>query len=156
MSVVGDRSYQLREIGSEKDAVGQGQRRALARWYLGAGIVATISADPGARTRARPGRRPGQRLARPGLAGAFELLMPSSAHSLRARSSRRIQPRHEAAAEYSPGTTGTPAAPPLALGAPSLEHTVRAWHQAGRSQRAIARELSIDCRKVKYIIDQTA
>ena len=35
-----------------------------------------------------------------------------------------------------------------------LEQTVRAWHQAGRSQRAIARELSIDRRKVKQILDR--
>jgi DNA-binding transcriptional regulator LsrR (DeoR family) len=35
-----------------------------------------------------------------------------------------------------------------------LDQTVRAWHVAGRSQRAIARELDIDRRKVKRIIDQ--
>jgi hypothetical protein len=46
---------------------------------------------------------------------------------------------------------------PLALAtAPSLEHTVRAWYAAGRSQRAIARELNIDRRKVKRIVDQAA
>jgi DNA-binding transcriptional regulator LsrR (DeoR family) len=33
---------------------------------------------------------------------------------------------------------------------------VSAWHEAGRSQRAIARELNIDRRKVKRIIDQAA
>jgi len=38
--------------------------------------------------------------------------------------------------------------------APRLEHTVRAWHNAGHSQDAIAREFSIDRRKVKSIIDQ--
>jgi hypothetical protein len=38
---------------------------------------------------------------------------------------------------------------------PTVEQTVQAWHDAGRSQRAIARELSIDRRKVKQIIDQT-
>jgi len=31
---------------------------------------------------------------------------------------------------------------------------VRAWHNAGHSQDAIAREFSIDRRKVKSIIDQ--
>jgi DNA-binding transcriptional regulator LsrR (DeoR family) len=40
--------------------------------------------------------------------------------------------------------------------APSLEQTVRAWHDAGTSQRAIARQLSIDRRKAKRIIDQVA
>jgi len=39
---------------------------------------------------------------------------------------------------------------------PSLEQTVRAWHEAGHSQRAIARELSIDRRKVKQIIERAA
>ena len=39
---------------------------------------------------------------------------------------------------------------------PSLEQTVRAWHKAGHSQRAIARELNIDRRKVKQIIDRAA
>jgi len=33
---------------------------------------------------------------------------------------------------------------------------VRARHVAGQSQRAIARELNIDRRKVKRIIDQAA
>ncbi len=40
--------------------------------------------------------------------------------------------------------------------APTLEQTVRARHDAGRSQRAIARELNIDRRKVKRILDQAA
>ena len=39
---------------------------------------------------------------------------------------------------------------------PSLEQTVRAWHEAGHSQRAIARELNIDRRKVEQIIDRAA
>ena len=39
---------------------------------------------------------------------------------------------------------------------PSLEQTVRAWHKAGHSQRAIARELNIDRRKVKQIIERAA
>jgi len=47
-------------------------------------------------------------------------------------------------------------APPELTVAPTLERTVRARYEAGQSQRAIARELSIDRRKVKRIIDQTA
>ena len=54
-------------------------------------------------------------------------------------------------------------APPLAQDAPlelpvvpTLEPTVRARHKAGLSQRAIARELNIDRRKVKRILDQAA
>jgi DNA-binding transcriptional regulator LsrR (DeoR family) len=33
---------------------------------------------------------------------------------------------------------------------------VHAWHRVGRIQRAIARELNIDRRKVRRIIDQAA
>jgi Protein of unknown function (DUF2637) len=53
------------------------------------------------------------------------------------------------------------AAPPLAQDAPlelpvapALEQTVRERHQAGHSQRAIARELNLDRRRVKRILDQ--
>jgi hypothetical protein len=38
--------------------------------------------------------------------------------------------------------------------APTLEQAIRDLHQAGHSQRAIARELSIDRRKVKNIIER--
>jgi hypothetical protein len=38
--------------------------------------------------------------------------------------------------------------------AASLEQAVPARHSAGHSQRAIARELSVDRRKVKQIIDR--
>ena len=41
----------------------------------------------------------------------------------------------------------------ILAGAPDVVQTVRAWHDAGHSQRAIARELGIDRRKVKRIID---
>ncbi|HYZ52343.1 MAG TPA: hypothetical protein VE733_02375 [Streptosporangiaceae bacterium] len=47
-------------------------------------------------------------------------------------------------------------APPALTAAPPLEQTVRAWYEAGHSQRAIARELSIDRRKVKRILDEAA
>jgi DNA-binding transcriptional regulator LsrR (DeoR family) len=40
--------------------------------------------------------------------------------------------------------------------APTLAQTVLARYQAGLSQRAIARDLDIDRRKVKRIIDQAA
>lgn len=45
-------------------------------------------------------------------------------------------------------------APPELPAAPSMEQTVRAWHNAGHSQRVIARELNLDRRKVRRIIDQ--
>jgi DNA-binding NarL/FixJ family response regulator len=47
-------------------------------------------------------------------------------------------------------------APPALMKAPDLEQAVRAWHHAGHSQRAISRELNIDRRKVKTIIDRVA
>lgn len=46
--------------------------------------------------------------------------------------------------------------PQVAQRALSLEQAVRARHGAGHSQRAIARELSIDRRKVKQIIERAA
>jgi DNA-binding transcriptional regulator LsrR (DeoR family) len=45
-------------------------------------------------------------------------------------------------------------APPALTEAPSIEQTVRAWRNAGHSQRAIARELNLDRRKVKRILDR--
>lgn len=48
------------------------------------------------------------------------------------------------------------ATPPTITAAPDLEQTILAWHQAGHSQRAIARQLGIDRRKVKRILDQAA
>ena len=44
--------------------------------------------------------------------------------------------------------------PPAVAEAPTLAQTVLTWHEAGRSQRAIARELNIDRRKVKRILDR--
>ena len=44
-------------------------------------------------------------------------------------------------------------APPALAAAPDVVQTVRAWHDAGHSQRAIASELGIDRRKVKRILD---
>jgi DNA-binding transcriptional regulator LsrR (DeoR family) len=36
----------------------------------------------------------------------------------------------------------------------SAEQRVQTWHAEGRSQRAIARDLAMDRRKVKQIIDR--
>lgn len=124
---------------------------ALARWCLGAGIVATVGANLahglghgpiGALVSAWPALA---------LVGSFELL------------ATLIRTAHHAAAESSPNAVRDQAVhdveqggPPALAEAPSLEQTVRAWHEAGTSQRAIARELNIDRRKVKRIIDKTA
>ena len=55
------------------------------------------------------------------------------------------------------------AAPPLAQEAPlelpvapTMEQTVRTRYEQGHSQRAIVRELNLDRRKVKRILDQVA
>jgi hypothetical protein len=122
----------------------------LARWCLGTGIVATTGANLahglshgpiGALISAWPAVA---------LAGSFELLM-----TLIRTGRAATRPSPEGAAPQAAPITEHDA--PLALtGAPSLDQTVRAWHTAGRSQRAIARDLDIDRRKVKRIIDETA
>ena len=121
----------------------------LAAWSLGTGIVATVGANlahgvghgpVGALVSAWP--------ALP-LVGSFELLM------MLIRAERNVQSDHAGPElRYQ-------AAPPLAQDAPlelpvapALEQTVRERHQAGHSQRAIARELNLDRRRVKRILDQ--
>lgn len=123
----------------------------LARWCLGAGIVATI----GANLAHRLGHGPIGALVSAwpalALAGSFELLMTliRTAHQATAGNSSLEHLNHLAP------ITGHHAAPTPSE-PPSLEQTVRAWHVAGHSQRAIARELNIDRRKVKRIIGQAA
>ena len=114
----------------------------LAAWSLGAGIVATVGANLahgfghgpiGARVSAWPALA---------LVGSFELLM------MLIRTRRGTQPSlAEDAQRY-------PDAPPLVQEVPSeltftstLEQIIRARHEAGQSQRAIARELNIDRRR---------
>jgi len=118
----------------------------LARWCLGAGIVATVSANLahglghgpiGALVSAWPALA---------LAGSFELLMTLI------RTANALAPEPSVALVHQPGSAAivdVPAGPPQA---PDLEQTIRDWHGAGHSQRAIARELSIDRRKVKRAI----
>ena len=121
---------------------------SLARWCRGAGIAATIGANLahglghgpiGALVSAWPALA---------LARSFELLMtlirtePDTAQTTN-------PPGHERQAR----PMAQHNAPPVPTDAPVVEQTVRAWHQAGRSQRGIARELGIDRRKIKHIID---
>ena len=119
----------------------------LAR-CLGAGIAATIGANLahglghgpiGALLSAWPALA---------LAGSFELLMTLI----------RTGPHAETTAfPTCHMDRATPAAvhdaPPVPTGTPATDQTVRDWHSAGRSQRAIARDLGIDRRKIKRIID---
>jgi len=75
------------------------------------------------------------------LAGSFELLRT------------RATPARTAQMSDTVPIAGSDA-PPALTKAPSVEQTVRAWHNVGHSQRAIARELNIDRRKVRRILDQ--
>ena len=123
----------------------------LAVWSLATGIMATIGANLahglghgpiGAMVSAWPALA---------LVGSFELLMllirshhkPSAGESTYGISYHElIAVKQDEPTEVSPTLT--------------LEQTVQAWHGEGCSQRAIARELNIDRRKVKQIIDLTA
>jgi hypothetical protein len=109
----------------------------LARWCLGAGILATI----GALVSAWPALA---------LAGSFELLMTL----IRTERPPGTAPQVAVDMGRSLPIAGDDA-PPALTAAPILEQTVRARHAAGQSQRAIARELNLDP-KVKRIIDQAA
>jgi hypothetical protein len=120
----------------------------LARWCLGAGIAATIGANLahglghgpiGALVSAWPALA---------LAGSFELLMTlirTEPHTTQTATLAGHQRKTAPMIQHH--------ASPVPTGAPAVEEAVRAWHDAGRSQRAIARELGIDRRKIKRIID---
>jgi hypothetical protein len=132
----------------------------LAAWSLGAGIVATA----GANLAHGVGHGPVGALvsAWPALAlvGSFELLMMliRTGRGTRmgdAEPEPRYQPAPPVAHEAPLGAPPVVHEAPLELSAaPTLEQTIRARHEAGHSQRAIARELDIDRRKVKRILDQ--
>jgi hypothetical protein len=81
------------------------------------------------------------------LVGSYELLM------------MLIRADHDISERQDLSTTDTSTAPaaehgvaPAPFRGPALEQTVLDWHTAGRSQRVIARDLSIDRRKVTQII----
>jgi hypothetical protein len=67
-----------------------------------------------------------------------------------------IRTDHRADAAPSSAVAVNQLAPIRYHDAPPLEQTIRAWHSAGHSQRAIARALNIDRRKVKRAIDIAA
>ena len=123
----------------------------LAVWSLGAGIVATV----GANLAHGVGHGPVGALVSswPALAlvGSFELLM------MLIRTGRGTRTGNgETEPRYQPAPPLAQEAPPELADAPTLEQTVHAHYEAGHSQRAIARELNIDRRKVKRILDQAA
>jgi hypothetical protein len=112
----------------------------LALWSLGGGIVAAVGANlahglghgpVGALVSAWPALA---------LVGSFELLMllvRTASRTASATSAERLLP------------TSVP-------GEPTIDEVVQAMHQQGTSQRAIARELNIDRRKVKRVISEAA
>ena len=85
------------------------------------------------------------------LVGSFELLMMLIRTG---RGKRAGEAGHEL--QYPPAPPLVHEAPPELAAAPTLEQAIRARQEAGHSQRAIARELNIDRRKVKRILDQAA
>jgi hypothetical protein len=112
----------------------------LALWSLGAGILATVGANLahglghgpiGALVSAWPALA---------LVGSFELLM------LLVRTAK----------PEVPATSVDRLLPASPLGEPTTSKAVRTMYQQGASQRAIARKLNIDRRKVKRAIDEAA
>jgi hypothetical protein len=123
----------------------------LAAWSLGIGICATV----GANLAHGVGHGPVGALvsAWPALAliGSFELLM------MLIRTGRGAQASCVEGEGQPQAALSLAHDAPLELSAaPTLEQTIRTRHRAGCSQRAIARKLDIDRRKVKRIIDQAA
>jgi hypothetical protein len=123
----------------------------LARWCLGAGIVATVGANLahglghgpiGALVSAWPALA---------LAGSFELLMTL----IRTGKSVAVESASDVP-EHRSGSGAIADGPAPLLPVPDLEQTIRDWHGAGHSQRAIAREFNIDRRKVKRAITAEA
>ena len=122
---------------------------ALAQWCLSAGIVATTGANLahgighgpiGAMVSAWPAVA---------LAGSFEMLMTLIRNDKRPSNGQdvagpTVRPPASRIGDHAPSGVAE---------APSLEHMIRAWYDAGHSQRAIARELNLDRRKVKRIIE---
>jgi Protein of unknown function (DUF2637) len=123
----------------------------LAAWSLGIAITATIGANLahglghgpiGALVSAWPALA---------LVGSYELLM------MLIRTEQGTSERRDfEAAENHAAPVAERDAPPAQAHAPTVEQTVQARHNASHSQRAIARELSIDRRKVKQIVERAA
>jgi hypothetical protein len=120
----------------------------LAKWSLAVGIVATIGANLahglshgpiGALVSAWPALA---------LVGSFELLM------LLVRTHQRAGYEPDAVTASQPARPADHPEPSEAPAVISLEQMVRTWHAEGRSQRAIARDLAMDRRKVKQMIDR--
>ena len=123
----------------------------LASWSLAVGIVATVGANLAHGVVHGPIRAPVSAWPAVALVGSFELLMMLIRAGYRDGAELSADPaRHHLAPASNHDV------PLVTSPMPSREQTIRAWHKAGHSQRAIARELNIDRRKVKQIIDRAA
>jgi hypothetical protein len=123
----------------------------LAALSLGAGIVATVGANLAHGLSHGPIGAQVSAWSALALVGSFELLMLPIRTQRQGNADRPAdaEPNHLVPAL---GHDEPPVVPPT----PSLEQTVRAWHSAGHSQRAIARDLNIGRRKVKQITELDA
>jgi hypothetical protein len=122
----------------------------LAAWSLGAGICATVGANLAHGVGHGPVGALVSAWSALALVGSFELLM------MLIRTGRSARSNHAGPELRYQATPPLVQDAPLELSAaPTLEQTVRARYESGHSQRAIARELDIDRRKIKRILQQT-
>ena len=120
----------------------------LARWCLGAGIAATIRRQPGPWPGLRPHRRTGQRLGRPRSGWLLRTPHDPDPDRTTGRDDSHPHRSREPGCTSSSARCATRASRHASGGA---ERT--GLHHARRSQRAIARDLGIDRRKIKRIIE---
>jgi hypothetical protein len=118
----------------------------LAAWSLATGICATVGANLAHGVGHGPVGALVSALPALALVGSFELLMML----IRTRRGTRANDA-EPELRYQPAPSLDLEASRELPVAPTLEQTVRGRYEAGHSQRAIARELNIDRRKVKRL-----
>jgi hypothetical protein len=121
----------------------------LAKWSLGVGIVATIGANLAHGLGHGPVGALVSGWPAVALVGSYELLMTL----VRTEQRTTAAPAPDTAESHDVPPI-EPDVPPEEAEAPPLEQVVRTRHEAGDSQRAISRDLKIDRRKVKRIIEQ--
>src|SRR5258708_2707517 len=88
--------------------------------------------------------------------GGADLLVRTAQDARPLRSARRTGVDQVPAAVVPELPVAAQDVPPVVPDVPTLERTVRDRHEAGHSQRAIARDLNIDRRKVKRLIERAA
>ena len=135
-------------VGLDSSRRGQPVPR-LAACSLGAGICATVGANLAHGVGHGPVGALVSAWAALALVGSFELLM------MLIRTGHGTRTGDDGAESWDQAVPSlVHEAPPELPAAPTLEQTVRARYEAGYSQRAIARDLDIDRRKVKRVLEQ--